>query len=444
MRSGVVVALLCITAWCLWSFLPSNVQRVPLPDGGTMRILQATIGSTHNLSFEPIWKRLARHVLPAVLQKQLLGSFRGKQAYTTHEDLVLWIDSPERPGRPFVIEKAEAIFTNGVMPGSFRQSQRNCYCLTFPCFTRENAMIPLRILSGGKSVCFTVKNPRPVVAAKWSGTPLPQKQQLGNATVTLTQLRRRKLRPPEAPEVDLSLYVRGSGVGWTWWHAEAFDPWGNHIEGPQSQMGQARLLAFPENRGPWRLKASIQEFISLGCVEFPAIQTFSALPISPRLQELGMHSAFLVGPGSWSLSDGGEMVSAPYVPTPVSASPLRFASGPANHAWTLSLNSPGAGVLWISDLLAPRRQPGLRLHERDERNEGRTYSRTWATVTNKSGSVQQVASFYSVPDLWVTWKGKIEVEAVSNLDAEFFVNSPDTELTMPQTEASTSLRAERP
>src|SRR4051794_40807430 len=109
LRIALVLAFLGISAGIIWCLCMSAPAKVVLPGGVEMRTLKVSLGGTHVLSFEPIWKRFLRRVFPEALQKSILGPFQGRYAYTLGEALVVWVDAPgPSAGLSFVLESAAA------------------------------------------------------------------------------------------------------------------------------------------------------------------------------------------------------------------------------------------------------------------------------------------------------------------------------------------------
>ena len=421
-RFAFALAALAITGAGAWLFVKSGPAIVPLPDGQRMRILKVSLGSTHVFSFEPLWKQVLRRGLPGALEKTLLAPFQGKYLYTPGDNLVVWVDGAAAGTS---LKTASAVFTNDLIPGKAMEVKSGLYSLSFRCFQRESGIVPLRVRYQGQEITFTVKNPHPAQASNWAGLPLPQTQQAGRASVNLTRLVSRTASSSSAAECEAFLHVRGPGVGWNWWRITAFDPWGNYQVGDFNSHSVARFPPLPKGRGTWRLKAKGQEFLSVGRIPYPVNESFIVLPLKERLQDLGIKLLLLVNVGNYTFTNGPNMVSVQSVSTPVPTDCVTVSKAASSINWAVNLKVQLPGVLCVSDLVPDLPRPGMRIHERDERNEGRTYGCKSFSATNDLGGVKQLAQFFVLPPIPADGPSQPELELVSELGAEFFVKDPD-------------------
>ncbi len=171
------LALLVLAVGIVW-LRPRSPGRVRLHPDRELHVLSVSLGTNHNFSAEPWWKRAARGALPVRWQKPL-GAFRGQRFQTKHESLVVWFDEVHAPGTlpvELLSENLEAVMPVGsVARGTNRRAGGlGSVTVEFPWFDRAAERVPLRVQDGTNIVTFYVDNPRPSRAARWPARKPPQ------------------------------------------------------------------------------------------------------------------------------------------------------------------------------------------------------------------------------------------------------------------------------
>jgi len=423
----VVPAILIIAGAMAWRSTTSPA-RVPIPmsDGAELRVLKVSLGTNHVLSYENIWKRNLRRVLPRAWQAHL-GPFQGEHYRTRHDSLVVWVVEAVRSGGRDglgTFDDPGAVFADGtVAKGQIRRARGGIVGLQFDCFRRDSREITLQVRKGGM-VRFVVINPQLARAANWIAEPLPQTNQSSRTEVVLRQLRQRS----RIGEIEALVRGRALGdgkTGWMAWRVTAIDSWGNWAEGRWAyhRLPSVPLLPLPDST--WKLIVEGQEYLSAGHVPHPTNGMCLILSPTRRAEELGARFLMLAGRGTYRIVNG--VMADPLENTPGTAGwpSLVFSNSATGTNWFLDLWTPVPGILCLFDYGATAPVLGARLRERVGADDGRVFlSPSVTSVTNFVNGSSRIASFFA-PRMPGTTTN-LELEVVSTLPPmEFLVSPPE-------------------
>ena len=387
----------------------------PIDDLTELRVLKVSLGTNHVLPNEALWKQAARSVLP----DSILGTFQGHRHRTSYPALVVWVGQFSRKTgwpEPVAFDTPEAACGDGTFaPG--RTVQRRAAagaCFEFRCFEREAGEVQLFARRGTNRIAFTVRNPRPARAEKWTALPLPQTNQLPRTEVILQHLR----TPMGTTHVTPVVRARATSdarVGWVQWRTTIFDPSGNWDQsGWESSFGSPRfdLGYLPPDGAVWKIAVEGREYVSAGFTAVPD-QTVTHYIIKPkgRLTDVGVTFLMVAGAGRYEIKDGmARRAGNPGIGQPL----LMFGR---NSAATVVLDTSMPGVFSVSEDPALR----ARLRERIGADDGRIfYARSSTNITDVTG---KSASFFGYSFL-PAHATNIEVEVISPLGpTEFFVKA---------------------
>ncbi len=416
---GIFLVAAAVVSWP--SFPP---ERIPLSDGKELRILKVNLGTNHVFSLEPSWKRGLRAILPEKWQ-QLLGTFQGQRFQTRHDSLVIWCQVWEpASGRIFNswIAKLSAVLAgNQTAPEVNHRVRGDIVAVEFRCFARDVKYPSFQALRGTNIIQFSVRNPRPARAERWTAKPLPQTNRLVHTDIVLVQQPRSDFGRPVG---SLRLRVRDAGggpAGWMDWRATAIDAlgnWSNVARGGYPLAISSDHLTLSRAH-PWKLLVEGHEFLSAGFVSHPTNAGCIVLPIPPRAERLGVRFIMLTGAGSYRITNGNVTRTTTRIAatTPL----LKFSQARAARNWSFDLeaNAPGILCLWEPPLAAGPAWRA-RLRERVTRDRGRIFwpKESVAATTSIKG-VELTAGFF-VPRL-PTVTTNLEVEIIASHNAEFII-----------------------
>jgi hypothetical protein len=387
----------------------------PIDDLTELRVLKVSLGTNHVLSNETLWKQVARWVLP----DSILGTFQGHRHRTSYPALVVWVGHFSRKTgwpEPVGFNTPEAVFSDGtVVRGRKVQAWGpTSGCFEFRCFERAARDVQLAARLGTNRIVFTVRNPRPAPAGKWTALPLPQTNRLARTEVVLRNLR----APMGATHVASAVGARATSdanIGWVQWRTTIFDPFGNWDQsGWEGSFGSPGLdLGYlPRNAAVWKVAVEGREYVSAGFTAVPD-QTMTHYTIEPkgRLTYVGVTFLMVAGPGRYQIKGGIAQRSG----GPAPGQPVLMLD--RNSVATVVLDTSMPGVFCVSENPAVR----ARLRERIGASDGRIfYASTSTNITDITG---KSASFFGCRFL-PTRATNLEVEVIAPVGpAEYFVRA---------------------
>ena len=402
---------------CVAGMLVMSRQQVafPIDDLTELRVLKVSLGTNHVLPNETLWKQVARHVLP----DGILGAFQGHKHRTSYPALVAWVGHFSRKTgqpEPLGFDTTEAVLHDGTAVRGRKIQGRGATsaCFEFRCFERGARDAQLATRLGTNRIAFTVRNPRPGHAGKWTALPLPQTNRLARTEVVLRNLR----APLGATHVTPAVRARttsGASIGWVQWRTTIFDPCGNwdqsEWEGP-FKSPRIDFACLPPNSAVWKVAVAGREYVSAGFTAVPD-QTVTHYIIKPkgRVADVGATFLMVAGPGRYEIKDGiARRAGGPGIGQPV----LIFGG---NSAATVVLDTSMPGVVCVSENPALR----ARLRERIGADDGRIfYASTSTKITDATGKSASFLGCRFLP----AHATNIEVEVMSPVGpAEFFVRA---------------------
>jgi hypothetical protein len=277
----------------------------------------------------------------------------------------------------------------------------------FSSYPRADKRINIQLADGERKIAFSISNPYKPEKQIWQHAPLPQT----NSTGTISMV----LQESENPEEPFHLTSQ-SGTShpqvWTQWHIELFDAYGNWTQ-LRSNGRRISRPGCPLMGDCFKLIARGREYISAGMVDLPETNRFIRLQPAPRAIDLGVQTAFLLGPGAYELKE----TEAPAVQSPgrINTNSLSL----TNNSFEVRTTLPSI-LLVREQNVSSLDSISARLRERrqDERKSKYFHVRKQISATNESLGV--VASLFPIPV--ATGERQLEAEIIAAHRAvEFFV-----------------------
>lgn len=379
---------------------PVRPTRLPLANGGELRVVSVTVSSNQVISFEPSWKQLARKALPTAWEKPL-GPFQGSTNHTPHESLLIGLELRDAAGRPAPVRPLRrplVEFDQGYSAAGdlLFQTRTGRTFVRFQLYPRERRELNFRLNHRDKEVQFTVNNPRPMKAANWQGLSLPQ--------TNLTPHLQVALRPQGSPRplgqsdryykqavlIEMKAAAGSPPVGWTRALFSTVDAQGNWTRLQSATYGRFMELTLADS--PLKVQVQVEEYLSAGFV--PAVPTtdWRSLPLDLRARELGFRVAAIVMPGNYRITGGGTFEK---LEKPLSSALLAF-SGLNETNWTITLNTGSQGILVVTEETTPGIRFKARLRERLKPDGGRVFAHRFTLVESGSFNGQRyTATFFT-------------------------------------------------
>ncbi|HSH17149.1 MAG TPA: hypothetical protein VLD18_13995, partial [Verrucomicrobiae bacterium] len=264
--------------------------RLPLANGGELRLVSVTVSSNAVISFEPRWKQLARKALPAAWEKPL-GPFQGSTNHTPHESLLIGLELRDAAGHPVPVRPLRrplVEFDQGYAAAGdlLFLSRTGRTFVRFQLYPRDRRELNFRLNHRDEEVRFTVNNPRPAKAANWQGLALPQTNRTPHLQIGL--------RPQGSPRplgqsaryfkqavlVETKAAAGSPPVGWTRALFSTVDAQGNWTRLQSASYGRFMDLTLADS--PLKVQVQVEEYLSAGFV--PAVPTTHWLPLSVDLR----------------------------------------------------------------------------------------------------------------------------------------------------------------
>ena len=258
--------------------------------------------------------------------------------------------------------------------------------LEFPSFARDQAMVPLGFHVGTNTIRFNVRNPQPVIPAKWHAGTLPQTNVVRNTEVILGrwQTQRLNISSPESrvpPRAKAQPPPR-----WFSWRVTTFDDLGNWAGHGVQHSDRVEFPMLPRTNSVWRVVAEGTEYISAGFLDPLPNNDATPLTTDPRALACGVQKLLYVNAGTHVLDvPEGQKPSIHPVASPF--------SNTSNSTWHLQFQNEASGILCVTETGPGQGLPAVRVRERLAHNRGRIFpTRHQWSITNATPERLRVAT----------------------------------------------------
>jgi hypothetical protein len=303
-----------VTAWRgSWGRRP----EVVLADGSVLRVEGITWGKNQAFHFEPgSWTRL-KHRLPAAWQTGIwapqepieLPGDRDAHLWVSRIDPVTGAYLPAWGPEFAHLDRAGTVFASSGGSSSGPVPGRADFAPRFSALDWRADGLRFQVSQGGGTGSFTLPNPRRGERfPEWAPLPLPQTRQIGEFKVTLTGLR--SLSPGWQPEIKVSASDGQDATSWFDLEPTFVDPTGNRywtqLPAREPVWG-VEVDAYPSARFPYP-DAGV---VPLGSARIPDAGQHQFFPMSAAGTNASLHSAWITGPGRFSVRDGQLVQASP-------------------------------------------------------------------------------------------------------------------------------------
>jgi hypothetical protein len=296
MKRWVLAALMILCIGALSSgFIMARRSQLPtvtLEPGFELRLTKVALGERTIEPWENLPRKLASYLIPS--------KFKEKTDTPTARSLEIHLGKFDTVRGQFVAAKFNSpvvFFPNGRSNGGILMNARsNVVRAEFSSYPRNEEQIQIQLGDGERKIAFSIPNPHRSEKQKWRSAPLPQTNSTGKINVMLQDR-----GDPEVPFFLTSHSGTGEPQAWTQWNIELHDAYGNWTRLRNNGRRVSRTDC-PLLGDCFKLVARGKEYISAGMVNVPTTNGIIRLKPTSRAVELGLQTAFLIGPGTYQLN----------------------------------------------------------------------------------------------------------------------------------------------